>query len=402
MYEKASNMNTRLNPNYLFLLLLAICTVSCSKKKSGDSNDPAPPATQQDITSVDNALNTFLTTHSIPGASLAISKNGKLVYAKGYGFADKETSEKVTTTHRFRLASVSKTYTGAAIMKLVQEGKITLDSKVFGPGSILGSEYGSGTYNTNVSNIKVRDLLQNTTGSWGANTGGDVIDQNASYTNTQLLNWILNTRTNPKAPGTFYDYSNVGFFIAGRVIEKVSGKTYISYIKEELLPATGAAGTDIAGRTLADRKTNEVKYYGQGTDAPYPYVIAFPRRDADGGLIASASDVLRFITAIDGLNTRADILNSTSVTAMTTAPSFSTYAKGIAIWKEQNLWYNYGSLPGTRTGFMKHNNNGMCVALLFNSRPAGTAENAFAGAMQNLMLNLLNGTHNWQTDLDQF
>ncbi len=395
-------MITRSISAYLLIFITFISVLSCSKKKSGGTDLPDPPATQKDVATIDNALNTFLTTHSIPGASLAVSKNGKLVYAKGYGFADKEADVKVTTAHRFRLASVSKTYTGAAIMKLVEEGKTTLDSKVFGTGAILGTEYGSGTYNTNVSNIKVRDLLQNTTGSWGSNTGGDVIDQNAAYTNTQLLNWILNTRTNPKAPGTFYDYSNVGFFIAGRVIEKLSGKSYVNYIKENLLPATGATQTDIAGRTLADKKTNEVKYYGQGTDAPYPYVIAFPRRDADGGLIASASDVLRFITAIDGLNTRADILNSASVTAMTTTPSFSTYAQGIAIWKEQNLWYNYGSLPGTRTGFMKHNSNGMCVALLFNSRPAGAAENAFAGAMQNLMLSIINGSHSWQVDLNQF
>jgi D-alanyl-D-alanine carboxypeptidase len=394
-------MTTRLTITYLFTFSLFISTIGCSRKKSGDTELPEPPSTQQDVATVDNAITAFMTTYSLPGASLAVSKNGKLVYAKGYGFADKEANETVTTRHRFRLASVSKTYTGAAIMKLVQEGKLTLDAKVFGAGAILGTEYGSGTYNTNVSNIKVRDLLQNTTGSWGGNTGGDVIDQNAGYTNAQLLNWVLTTRTNPKTPGTFYDYSNVGFFIAGRVIEKISGKSYVNYIRQDLLPATGATETDMAGKTLADRKANEVKYYGQGTDAAYPYVIAFPRRDADGGLIASASDVLRFITAIDGLNTRADILNPASVTAMTTAPSFSTYAQGIAIWPAENLWFNYGSLPGTRTGFMKHNSNGTCVALLFNSRP-GSNENAFAGAMQNLMLNILKGTHNWQENLNQF
>jgi D-alanyl-D-alanine carboxypeptidase len=267
-------MTTRLTITYLFTFSLFISTIGCSRKKSGDTELPEPPSTQQDVATVDNAITAFMTTYSLPGASLAVSKNGKLVYAKGYGFADKEANETVTTRHRFRLASVSKTYTGAAIMKLVQEGKLTLDAKVFGAGAILGTEYGSGTYNTNVSNIKVRDLLQNTTGSWGGNTGGDVIDQNAGYTNAQLLNWVLTTRTNPKTPGTFYDYSNVGFFIAGRVIEKISGKSYVNYIRQDLLPATGATETDMAGKTLADRKANEVKYYGQGTDAAYPYVIA--------------------------------------------------------------------------------------------------------------------------------
>lgn len=384
----------------LVVLILGLYSIS-SCKKSEPINQT--PITQADLTVVDNKLNTFLSTYNIPGASLAISKNGKLVYIKGYGKANISSNIAVTPSHRFRLASVSKTFTGAAIMKLVQEGRLSLDAKVFGVGAILGTDFGTAPYNANLENITVRHLLQNVSGSWGAATGGDVIDQNPNYTYKQLLDWIINTRPNPRAPGTFYDYSNVNFCIAGRIIEKISGKSYVNYIKEDLMAAVGGTQTDIAGKTEAEKKQNEVTYYGQGNDAPFVYSIAFPRRDADGGLMSTAAELLRLITAIDGFNTRPDILNSTQLTAFTTPSAvFPTYACGIGIWNAENLWYNYGSLPGTRTGFMRHN-NGMCVALLLNSRadPSGN-ENPFVYAMQDVMLDLVkNNTYAWQ-DIDQF
>lgn len=387
--------------NFLIFSAAVILLSGCKKNDDPQTTDP-PAITQNDITALDSKVTDFMSTYNIPGASLAVSKNGKLVYAKGYGYADEAANEKVTSKHIFRLASVSKTFTGAAIMKLVQEGKLSLDSKVFGPGSLLGTEYGTSPYNANINAMTVKHLLQHLSGSWGGATGGDVIDYYPEYNTKQLLDWVLNTRTNPKEPGTFYDYSNVGFWIAGRIVEKVSGKTYVEYVKSILSPA-GVTKVDIAGKTEAERKTNEVKYYGQGGDAPYVYVIAFPRRDSDGGLVSTAPDLLRFITAIDGFSNRTDILNQSSIEGLTTAPAVNPYyACGIGIWNEQNLWYNYGSLPGTRTGFMRHD-NGMCVALLLNSRvdPA-VGENAFVQAMQNVMLDVLkNSTYAWQ-DIDQF
>ena len=382
------------------VFILVFILFACKKNDDGGN---APPTTQSDIATVNSKISDFMTKYNVPGASLAVTKNGKLVYIKGFGNADNGTGEKVTPAHRFRLASVSKTFTGVAIMKLVQEGKLNLDGKVFGTGSVLGTDFGTAPYNTNLSNITVRHLLQNVSGSWGSVTGGDVIDQNPSYNYKQLLDWIINTRPNPKVPGTFYDYSNVNFVIAGRIIEKISGKTYINYIKEDVLAPIGGTQTEMSGKTEADRKTNEVKYYGQGKDAPYVYNIAFPRRDADGGLMTTASDLLRFVNAFDGFPTRPDILNASSITSLTTPSTvYSGYACGIGIWSAENVWFNYGSLPGTRTGFMRHN-NGMCVALLLNSRAdPSIGDNPFVYAMQDIMLDLVkNSSYKWQ-DIDQF
>lgn len=398
-------MQYRTYPNVIAVISLLLVFTACKKggNDGGGNPPPSPPATQQNIAAADNKINTLMSTYNIPGASLAVSKNGKLVYVKGYGQADQASSTPVTPQSRFRLASVSKTYTGVAIMKLVQDGRLSLDAKVFGTGGVLANDFGNPPYNANLSNITVRHLLQNVSGSWGASTGGDVIDQNPAYTNTQLMNWIINTRPNPQAPGSVYDYSNVNFFIAGRVIEKISGKTYINFIKEDIMAPIGITQTDIAGKTEAERKTNEVKYYGQGNDAAYVYSIAFPRRDADGGLISTASDLLKFVLAFDGFSTRPDILNASSVTALTTGSSvFPSYGLGIGLWSAENVWYNYGSLPGTRTGFMRHN-NGMAVVLLLNSRKdPTTGENPFVYAMQDVVLDLVkNSSYQWQ-NIDQF
>jgi D-alanyl-D-alanine carboxypeptidase len=388
-----------------FIFLSIVFFTACKKSDSGGGT--TPPVTQNDIATVNTKITSFMGTYNIPGASLAVTKNGKLVYIKGFGKANTTTGELVTPASRFRLASVSKTYTGVAIMKLIQDGKLTIDQKVFGSGGVLGTDYGTPPYNANLSNITVRQLLQHTSGSWGGATGGDVIDQNPTYTYKQLFDWIINTRPNPATPGTVFDYTNVGYNLLGRIIEKISGKTYINYIKEDILAPIGATQTDIAGKTEAEKKTNEVTYYGQGVDASanYVYNIAFPRRDADGGLITTATDLLRLVTATDGFSTRPDILNAATLTTYTTPSAiFPDYACGIGIWSAQNIWFDYGSLPGTRTGFFR-DNNGICVALLLNSRVDPTiagGEGPFVQAMQAVMLDLCkNTTYTWQ-DIDQF
>ncbi len=386
---------------FVFILLLA-ATFGCKKKEDPTPVNP-PPVTQTDIAALNSKVTSFMTTYNIPGASLAVTKNGKLVYVKGFGKANTTTGEAVTPAHRFRLASISKTFTGVAILKLVQDGKLNLDAKVFGTGGVLANDYGTAPYNANLLNITVRHLLQNVSGSWGAASGGDVIDQNPAYSYKQLFDWIINTRPNPNVPGTVYDYSNVNFVLAGRIIEKISGKTYINYIKEDLMAPIGGTQTDMSGKTAAEKKTNEVSYYGQGNDAPFVYNIAFPRRDADGGIMTTATDLIRLVNAIDGATTRPDILNTTNLTALTTASVvFPGYACGIGIWSAENVWFNYGSLPGTRTAFMR-NANGMCAVLLLNSRvDPSTNENPFVFAMQDVVLDITkNPGYTWQA-IDQF
>ena len=148
---KSQSLTKTLFRSIVFFGILPICFWSCSPKEDADPT-PTKPVTQVDIPVIDGKIEAFLASYKIPGASLAISKNGKLVYKKGYGKADVEGNVDMTTNHRMRVASVSKTFTGIAIMRLVQAGKLSLDDKVFGADGILGTTYGTKAYNDRVKN----------------------------------------------------------------------------------------------------------------------------------------------------------------------------------------------------------------------------------------------------------
>src|SRR5690606_25844532 len=103
-----------------------------------------------------------------------------------------------------------------------------------------------------------------------------------------LISWTLDNRPLVNSPGTKFDYSNMGFSILCRVIEKVSGETYTEFVKENILEPSGITNMTIGSSTLSGRKTNEVKYYGLANANPYGYGDGvIERLDGVGGWIAS-------------------------------------------------------------------------------------------------------------------
>lgn len=180
-----------------------------------------------------------MTKYDVPGLSIAILKDERLVYAKGYGLANKETGEPVTTNTTFRLGSIAKSVTAMAILKLVDEGRLTLDQRVFGPGSILGTTFGEKPYTPQLEQITVRQLLEHTAGgdAWSnqwdpANNKIDPYFQKEwlGYSQDELIGRVLDTRPVTQTPGSKFVYSNIGMGIAGRVVEKLSGMTYEAYV----------------------------------------------------------------------------------------------------------------------------------------------------------------------------
>lgn len=345
----------------IFLFALLIFT-ACSKG-GGDDTPPGPPPGTP-IPQVDDAISAFMSKYNVPGMAVAITRNGKLVYVKGYGKADKASGNEVKDNSLFRIASVSKPITAVAIMKLVEANKLKLDDKAFGTGSILGTTYGTMPYKPHVTDITVRHLLEHTAGGW-SNTGSDPMFTNPAMSKAELISWTLNNRALNTLPGFQYAYSNFGYCVLGRVIEKASGQTYEQYVKEKILQPAGITEMMIGGNTAADKKINEVSYYGQNGEDPYIYNVA--RMDAHGGWLASATDLLRFLVKVDGFSTKPDILNGNSITTMTTASSSNpNYALGWNVNAAKN-WWHMGSLPGTTTEIVR-TQSGWCWALLTNTR----------------------------------
>lgn len=385
-------------PYKLFIFLSIVFFTACKKSDSGGGT--TPPVTQTDIASVDSKVTTWMNSYNMSGASIAISKNGKLVYRKGFGNADNASGEKVTINSKFRVASVSKTFTGVAILKLIQQGSLSLNQKVFGTGSILGTTYGTQPYKPFVTDITVEHLLKHLTGGWSTNAPGDPAFYDSSMSHTALINWTLDNNILVSAPGTTYRYSNFNYILLARIIEKVSGKTYENYLMDEIFTPLGATNTSLAGNNFASKKPGEVTYYGQSGDAPFVYSLYnYNRADGAFGWVSTPTDMLRFATAVDSSTTRPDILNSTSLGIMRTgSPANPGYGCGWGI--DGPEWYWFGSLPGTAS-LIYRNSNGICVAFVANSRLQPNPNNALNGIGTFVTSIVNDNTIPWQ-NIDQF
>lgn len=379
--------------------LLAVLFGSCSK----NNEDPDPVEVQADIAALDTKISGWMTASGMPGMSIAISKNGKMVYSKAYGKSDQEASANATTASRFRMASVSKLLTSVAIMKLVQNGSVSMTQKVFGPGAILGTTYGTQPYSANVQAVTVSDLLHHTSGGWG-NAGNDPAFLDINWTSTQVFNHTLTNVPLAAAPGSVFNYSNFNYMVLARIIEKISGKTYEQFVKDEVLTPVGATQTAMAGISLAERKTNEVKYYGQAGDATWTYdKMNLPRGDGAMGWMGTSEDLLRFVNAVDSSATRPDILNGTTLKTMVTTTAASSglgFNFGCGWVVENGEWFWWGSLPGT-FGILYRNANGICIAALANSRIQPNPNNGLYSFINVINYIAFDQTIPWQ-DIDQF
>ncbi|MDH7461501.1 serine hydrolase [Chitinophagaceae bacterium 26-R-25] len=349
-----------------FLLLCAIIAFEACSKSDSTNNATSTTTTsglsqQVPNLKVDSAIGSFMRKYNIPGASLAISRNGKMVYLKGYGVADATSKTPVTGSSLFRIAGLSTTFTAVAIMKLVEDKRLTLDTKVFGADGVLGTTYGTQPYSTNLQSITVRDLMQETTG-WLAD-GADPMYVHPDYNASQLVSWTLDNRPLAVAPGTSYLPSNFTYFLLGRIIEKITNVAYKDYVKVKVLEPCGIGDMQIAGNTKNDRKQNEVTYYGYSDEDPYGFNIA--RMDADAGWLANAQDILKFLVSTDGFTSKADLLTSASLQAITTTSAGSNYASGWFV--NGDNWTNIGNLPGSSSEIVR-TGGGFCWTILCNSR----------------------------------
>lgn len=380
----------------LVLIYFTFCSCSSNEPDKKPDENPTSEA-QKDVALMDNAVQSFMSKYNIPGLSLALTKDEKLIYLKAYGHADKENGETLTSEHRFRIASVSKPITGILITKMIEDGLLSMEDFVFGQGAILGTKFGTSPYSENLKKIKVKHLLNHTAGAWG-NSNNDPMFLHPTYTKTELINWTLNNRPVTNTPGNVYDYSNFGYCLLGMIVEEITKKDYVTYTKNSLFTPLGIDQIDLGGNTLADKKSNEVKYYGTSVGGANPYSFNLSRMDAHGGWIANAKDLAKILVRVDGKASKTDILKPASISTMTTAPSISgtNYTSGWSVNSNGNWWHT-GSLPGTRSIWVRAN-MGYNWVILTNSR-SGDDE---AIAMDELMWSvILNSSAQWQ-NIDQF
>ena len=332
---------------------------------SGAAGQPAQrEGTELERVAMAEAATGFMARYAVPGLSVAIARAGKLVYAEAFGLADREAAERLTPTHRFRIASVTKPITSAAIFTLVEQGRLRLSDRIFGQDGVLGITYGGPPYGPHVDQITIEQLLTHTAGGW-PNDGRDPMFRHPQLDHARLIAWALRSLPLDTLPGTAFAYSNFGYCLLGRIIERLSGQSYENYVRDAVLRRCGIQDMQIAGNTLAERQHGEVRYYAQDKDDPYGMNVR--RMDSHGGWLARPADLVRFASHVDGFATTANILSPSTIQLMTSAtPANPRYAKGWAVNKFGNWWHN-GSLPGTAT-IMVRTHTGFCWAALANTR----------------------------------
>ena len=297
----------------------------------------------------------FMNANQLPGLSIAIAIRGKPAYVEAFGVADRESGEALTPQHRFRIASLSKTITATGIFTLIEAGKLRLDSYVFGPDSVLGADYPAiptlqglmkdGARRSPNEQITIEHLLTHTTGAWPHGVK-DPLRTNREMAHRELIAWTLEHMPLTAPPGNSFAYSNFGYCILGRVIEKLTGQPYAQYIRQNILSRCGITGMQIAGNTLEARAAREVKYYA----AFDPYRRNLVREDFCGGWIATPGDLTAFFVHIDGFKDTDQLLSDETLRVMTTPSAANPrYAKGLFIDLRRDNWWHTGLLDGSTT-----------------------------------------------------
>jgi len=252
---------------------------------------------------MDNAITNFMSTHQIPGLSLTVVKNDKLVYENSYGYGDIEDNQPTNNENLFRIGSISKLITRIGILQLQDRGLLNLQQTVFATNGILGFDFGTPVPGSKIDQITVNELLNHTSG-WAYNPFGEPL----GWTTDQMIRDMVTDSALEYNPGDTAIYLSFGYEVLGRIIQKLSNQTYGSYCQQNIFAPSGINDMSLAKTILANRQVHEVKYY-DAAYSPYDPSIEWEKWPAAAGWIATAKDLASFITRIDTDPYRTDILS---------------------------------------------------------------------------------------------
>ena len=229
----------------------------------------------------------------IAGAAVSVVKDGKLFFAKGYGYADIEKGIPVDPEQTiFAIGSISKTFTWTAVMQLVEQGKLDLDEDV---NTYLDFRIPE----TYPQPITLKHLMTHTSGFEQRLLGSLVSDPNDLMPVREFMISYMPARVRP--PGEAAGYSNYNAMLAGYIVARVSGQPYDQYIQEQIFNPLGMTHSTAEWPTPPDlRPLASVGYsYANGAFQAFPDYLGQPGGQPSGSVQASATDMARFMWAMN-------------------------------------------------------------------------------------------------------
>ena len=312
--------------------------------------------------------------NALPGMQLSVSKKGKLVFSEGFGYADVQNKKPVTTQTQFRIASVSKTMTSAALMKLVAANKLDLDAPV---------QHYVPSFPEKKFTITTRQLAGHLSGirdyyglSWEELFG------NAHYATSKEALSIFKHDTLEAKPGSQFIYSPFGYILAGAVIEGASGQSYLGYMSTHIWKPLSMLNTygDIADSLME----NKSKFYHLSGEEAKPYDLSYGY--PSGGLISTTEDLVKFgndLLSGDLLDER--LKEQLFETQYTTKGAPTHYGLGWYLGQDTNghkVWYHAGELPSSGSMLMLYPDDAIVVSILANTPILSDTAGGFSSAMQ--------------------
>ena len=339
----------------------------------------------EELEGLDKKVRAYMRRWELKGASLAITRNDSLLYAKGYGWADQELDEEMQPSHIMRMASVSKLITAAGIMVLQDRDSLSIKDTVFGPSGILNdSLFNSVIKDKNYHKITVEHLLRHQGGFYRDPlfSSRDVKHQlqlDQPPVKEDFYRLVLGRRLS-FAPGSWQRYSNFGYLLLSEIIEKVTGMPYEEFIRTEVLAPAGCYDMHIGGNYYEDKRTNEVRYYTHNGDGKYIEDYSdngemvercyggnnIPLLSGAGAWCASPAEIARFVAAIDGRPEVPDIISKEALDQMIEYFDKETYSLGWNDTTPEKGWSRTGTLSGT-CALVRQFPDGECWVMITNT-----------------------------------
>lgn len=312
-----------------------------------------------------SAFEEFVTTvmaeENIPGLAVAVARHGETIYSKGFGVRDIESGHPVTAQTLFGTASVTKSFTGLAIMKLCSQGLLSVDDAVAKhlPGFSLPAV-------GDLDKLKIRHLLSHTTGVPPLRRRQDIVGFAGHMEFIAQEDFAL-----LGAPGDYFSYSNDMFLLLGAIIEKLGGRPYRDYVRDEIIRPLGMSNTTIHPEEVAAFADISTPYmYNKETCQPeakeWPVLNNY---EVGGGVRSCVSDLLKYGDAYFN-----DKIVPTRLSAMMYQPVYpigrnSSYGFALKVTPGHagvTLVEHGGAQPGVSANFGFVPEEGLVVAVLCN------------------------------------
>lgn len=296
----------------------------------------------------DDAIVHFMKDHEVHAATFAVSRDGRLLHERAFGFADRELTQPLTPKVRMRIASISKPLTAAAIQYLVRKEALKLSDPVV---KYLPEGRFPKPADKRWNSITLGEVLEHK-GGWDRAVAGDPMFQDDlilkdlktnSLAPADVVCWMM-TRSLQFNPGARSAYSNFGFCLLGVIIEQVTGESYAGFMQHTVFREAGMTTMTLSSSRPEQRNRDEI-WYDFGDEGEH---FNIEPMQAHGGWVCTAADLTRFLDKF--------------------------WINGAPRLEGHGSWVFYGSLPGT-TSVAVQRPDGLNYVLLVNKRGDGAQWN---------------------------